>query len=188
MSLEPLHIAEFINGREPKPFLSGDLAFLPLTRGLWTVVDAQDFDQVNDGKWTAHPSRSANSIRWYANRRLVIGGRTRSVMMHRVLMGAPRGLDVDHENGDSLDNRRGNLRACTRSDNHCNRRYRLGSSGYRGVVWHKESGTWQVHVSKDKVVYSGGYFHDVVEAARHRDRMALKHHGEFAILNFPRAA
>jgi hypothetical protein len=76
-----------------------------LTRGLVTIIDAEDFELVSQYKWCAQ--RSGNTD--YAHRR---HGKT-TVKLHRVLLVAPDGMHVDHVNGNGLDNRRENLRLCT---------------------------------------------------------------------------
>lgn len=94
---------------------------IPLTRGLYAVVDAADHDTLAAFKWYAH-HRSGK--RYYAARRLKLSTDRRRdlVLMHRVIAGAPPHLMTDHINGDTLDNRRQNLRACTPQENVRNRR------------------------------------------------------------------
>jgi hypothetical protein len=92
-------------------------------------VEARDFETVNEHRWTSgHPPNSKSS---YAYRSRWNGKRTVTVQMHRQLCEGP---EVDHINGDGLDNRRSNLRPCTRSQNMANRgRQRNNTSGYKGV-------------------------------------------------------
>ena len=84
-----------------------------LTRGLVTIIDAEDFELVSRHKWFA--SRGQNTD--YALRKQRIDGRQQTVSLHRVLLNAPDGMHVDHLNGNGLDNRKANLRLCTRSEN-----------------------------------------------------------------------
>jgi hypothetical protein len=112
--------------------------------------------------------------------------------MHSLLTGWPR---VDHANGDGLDNRRQNLRQATQQQNMRNsRKYRGGSSRYKGVCWKIRNQRWlaQIYVSEQDA--SGvptkrklhlGTFTDQETAARAYDAAAREHFGEFACLNFP---
>ena len=94
-------------------------------------------------------------------------------------------LIVDHINGNVLDNRRCNLRLCTRAENARNvKKSKSNTSGYVGVT--KEGRKWLATVRLNHKTYRLGRFEDKVEAARARDRKAIELHGEFASLNFPR--
>lgn len=123
----------------------------------------------------------------YAGRTGTINGRRIVIYMHRQILGFPVGQDVDHINGDRLDNRRENLRAASRSQNNYNRRKRREgkSSLYRGVTWCRNKKRWMAQIwamGKHVVV---GYFRDEQEAARARDGAALALHGDFAVRSVP---
>ena len=108
------------------------------------------------------------------------------VYMHRLLAGVP-GLEVDHRNGDGLDNRRANLRPATHAQNQQNKAgaRRPGQhSRFKGVTYFKPRRMWVARIKKGGKV-TCHYFHDEVEAAREYDRMAQELFGEFARLNFP---
>jgi hypothetical protein len=114
-----------------------------------------------------------------------------------VIAGAGPGDIVDHVNGDTLDNRRANLRICSARENTTNvtssKRQKLG--GYKGVTWHPKGKKWEAGIccgelrpnGKRKRIYLG-LFSDPKEAARAYDREAIKHFGAFASLNFPEEA
>jgi len=99
------------------------------------IVDDEDYDKVigaisKRAKWYAH--KAPPSKKFY-----VVSG-PRDILMHRVVMNAPEGMDVDHISGDPLDNRKENLRICTRSENCRNKNVRADSkSGYKGVEYVK---------------------------------------------------
>jgi len=101
-------------------------------------------------------------------------------------MSAPADMQVDHINGNPLDNRRENLRICTRAQNTCNRKAVVNSkSGYKGVTKKNSSRKWIPEIRKDgKKLYLGSY-NTPEEAAKAYDKAAKEIFGEFAKLNFP---
>jgi hypothetical protein len=107
--------------------------------------------------------------------------------MHHLVIGTNWGGETDHINRNKLDNRRGNLRRATHSQNMCNRvvKSRLPKSGYRGVVWRVARGKWSACINVKRKEHFLGYFADKEDAARAYDDAARRLHGEFARLNFP---
>ena len=146
---------------------------IPLTRGLVTVVDALDAPLAAH-KWCA--SRSAYAVR-QANRLFQ--------QMHRVILNAPRGMLVDHINGDTLDNRRANLRLTDHTGNARNMRssanQKLG--GFKGVSWDTRCGVWSARIFIGRQSRCLGRFADAIDAARAYNVAALHHFGEHAALN-----
>ena len=120
---------------------------IPLSKGHVAIVDDEDYEAVNRYKWFANV---AGGGRVYAARRLYLGGgrknaKRATLYMHRFLMEPADDMDVDHINGNSLDNRRANMRVCTRSENI------LNSANARGKgVWHcQTTGRWAARMSHD---------------------------------------
>jgi hypothetical protein len=108
----------------------------------------------------------------------------RSIYIHRDILKAPYGSVVDHANGNSLDNRRKNIRICTVGQNNCNSGARRGSaSQYCGVG--RCGNRWQARIIFEKTYHHLGVFKTEEEAARAYDRAARELHGEFAWQNFP---
>ncbi len=109
--------------------------------------------------------------------------------MHREILGLDHGdrRQVDHINGDGLDNRKENLRICDTSKNVINRSIgKINTSGYKGVNWRKKSKKWVARIGfNNKRIYLGD-FNNKEDAARAYDTAALKYYGEFAKLNFPK--
>jgi hypothetical protein len=106
--------------------------------------------------------------------------------LHRYVMDAPIGVDVDHINGDTLDNRRENLRLVTARQNQANSRKRKeASSKYKGVAWHPVSGKWRAYISPNGKQQHLGLFSDEVDAARAYDKRASEVFGPHASLNLP---
>ena len=179
-----------------------------------TIVDDEDYDKVMSAigerakwyYWTQQSKPSKLSVREAQFREYATSGCKRK-SIHRVVMDAPKGMDVDHINGNGLDNRKENLRICTRSQNCMNQRLKSHSrSGYKGVQYDpiqrykytsKKTGITTVKeykLSKPYRAYVGngkgghitlGYYATAEEAARVRDKKALELHGEFVYLNFP---
>jgi len=153
-----------------------------LSEGKHTIVDQKDYYWLNSFKWMIY-GRGDNL---YAIRnKLVAPNETRPEYMHRLIMNHPKGLLVDHQNCDSLDNRRQNLRLATRSQNMHNRRKKKKcTSKYHGVWF--SNGKYQTEITNQGKKYWLGWYDSEIDAAKAYDRAAIKYHGEFARLNFPR--
>lgn len=169
--------------REGKPSLTTDGAFeVPLTRGAVAIVDLADAESVSQWSWSLWSIRNKQYAR--ANVGLNNGTR-RYVAMHFYLIGQ-KDMEVDHANGDGLDNRRSNLRVCTHQQNMRNMtRLVTGSSPFKGVSWFRRDQCWRAYIVSDAKQKHLGYFVDEIEAARAYDKAAREFFGEFALLNFP---
>jgi hypothetical protein len=153
---------------------------IPLTRGLVALVDEDDFEMLSQWKW------SANCDGGYACRgfRSAFGHHARSYM-HRTIMLPDPGQQIDHINGDKLDNRRANLRICTNSQNGRNRPApTTNTSGFKGVSWNKKRGLWLAKIHDGEYRWLG-CFALKEDAAQAYDEAARDHFGKFAYLNFP---
>lgn len=154
---------------------------IPLTRGKVASVSDSCYECINQHKWTAHPGYKGN---WYAVRSIWDGKRYHQILMHREIMNAPDGLQVDHINGDGLDNRRENLRLATRSENEHNRRKLSKTlSQYKGVTRYKSNGKWLAQIIFEMQHINIGIFDTELEAAKAYNEAAKQYHGEFARLN-----
>jgi len=103
----------------------------------YTIVDAEDFDRLCAYRWNYHEGG-------YAYRLVVANGARHSLRMHRAILGVKEGVEVDHINGNRLDNRKANLRPCTRSQNQQNRhKTKPHTSVYKGVCWDKRACCWR---------------------------------------------
>ncbi|WRS29622.1 HNH endonuclease [Actinomycetaceae bacterium MB13-C1-2] len=106
-----------------------------------------------------------------------------NIYLHNLIVGDK---NVDHANGNKLDNRRENLRVCTQADNSANRKVRADSeTGYKGVN-RTRAGTFHAQASKGGVVHNLGTYPDPESAARAYDEAAINLFGEYAATNFPR--
>jgi len=108
------------------------------------------------------------------------------LLMHRAIMQPPKGMVVDHIDGNGLDQRRANLRVGTQRRNSHNRRpSRWTSSRFKGVYFCKATRKWVATIGYEgKAIYLGS-FDDEAEAARAYDRKARELFGAYAYLNFP---
>jgi hypothetical protein len=150
---------------------------IPLTKGKQALVDAEDYDRLMKHKWTA----SSSGPKCYAQR----NEKGRSIMMHREIMHAPKGMVVDHIDGNGLNNCKSNLRICTQGQNICNSRPRGKTSVFKGVSYDKKRGKYKAFVWENGATAMIGRYDDAAEAAKARDYRAVQLHGEFAYLNFP---
>lgn len=155
---------------------------VPLTGGKYAIVDDEDHGWISRYKWQfgggGYPMRGVN----LGNRNFI------TVYMHRLIMRAGPSEQVDHIDGNTLDNRRSNLRRASHTQNARNsvkRRSRAHTSRFKGVCWVKSQGRWRAYITVDRRrIHLGRYF-DEEQAARAYDRAAVEHFGEFARLNFP---
>jgi hypothetical protein len=151
---------------------------IPLTRGLVAVIDEADYERISAHKWYTLTS----GPRFYAITE--IGGA--QVLMHRFVLDYSGPLDIDHIDGDELNNRRANLRVVTRAQNLWNQGPRKGKR-FKGVQ-RVASGRYMARMMVNGERLYFGTHATEEEAARVYDDAARKYHGEFARLNFPEAA
>ena len=147
---------------------------IPLTHGKFALVDAADYALVSAFPWRAVRIRHT----WYAET-YVEGARE---YMHRLIMGCGPGEQVDHRDGDGLNNRRrGNLRPVTHALNQANRRAVRSASRFKGVT--RRGGRWRAYITVDGKFRSLGTFGTPEDAARAYDKAARELFGEFACTN-----
>ena len=163
---------------EPPAPPNDEIRYIALTQGKFAIVDAADYEWLNQYKWYA--SRSAEGV-YYACRQ----SGSRSILMHREIMDPPAGHVVDHINRNSVNNRRCNLRVCTQAENVRNCRGRGTGSRYKGVRPRREQNKWQARIAINGRGESIGCFDSEIEAALAYDLRAIVLFGQFAYLNFP---
>lgn len=152
---------------------------IPISGGHFATVDAEDFERISAFKWKAsvRVKKDGTIAKVYAQRSRRDGG---SPMMHRSIIEYNGPMQVDHINGDGLDNRRCNLRLCSRSENMANQEIGIGNtSGRKGVTWHKRDAVWQAQLKVNgKMLYLGS-FPDLDQAKAAYDRAAREAFGQF---------
>ena len=157
---------------------------IQLSQGLVGLIDEEDAEFVLRWKWYA--IRSKHTFYVIRNHPASEDRGRQTVRLHRELLKAPEVMEVDHINGNGLDNRRCNIRLATCAQNSRNRRSLIGStSHYLGVSWHKTNLRWQAQIQAEGRQIHLGVFVDEVDAAKAYDDAARLYHGEFARLNFP---
>ena len=152
---------------------------IPLTRGLVTQIDDEDFEWLNQWKWYANGKRGIS----YAVRSAISDGRQIKIRMSRLILDCQPDAMVDHINGDTLDNRRLNLRICKSGENRMNSiKRKAAGSRFKGVTKHP-CGKFQVMICKNNIHIYVGLFTEEREAAHAYNVAAIEHHGEYARLN-----
>ena len=160
--------------RTPRPIrVDGDLAYIPLTQGREAIIDAADVPLVRDMHWRVQKSNhTAYAKATPASRK--------SVLLHRLLIGALPGQIVDHANGDGLDNRRANIRLATYAENLRNcRRPLTNRSGVKGVHWASRNKKWMAQIKKDGKSTYLGLYSSKEEAGAAYAKASAELHGEF---------
>lgn len=149
-----------------------------LTKSKVALVDNWEYERLRKHSW--HASLYRNT--YYA---LTGNGKTQArVKMHHLVLPLLPGLEVDHIDGNGLNNQRENLRLCTSSQNSMNQRPQLGTtSRYKGVCWDKARNKWEAKiVVKNKTIHLGR-FKVEKDAALVYNVAAIKYFGQFAYLN-----
>ena len=111
---------------------------IPLTKGYVAMVDDSDYEMLVKFEWCVNVNRNAIYARRGSPR---CKGKQDEVKMHQVIMNTPKGMQVDHIDGNGLNNQRANLRVVTNRQN-CMNRHQITTSRYPGVTWNKRSGVW----------------------------------------------
>ena len=147
---------------------------IELTKGQFTLVDDNDFEWLNQFKWSCQKGNK------YAARRT----NNRIIYMHRFIVNCPEKKEVDHINGNGLDNQRNNLRIVTSHQNHFNHKLiKTNKTGYHGVYWDKQMEKWGVGISIQGKHKALGYYNNIKEAASTYNKAAILYRGDFARLN-----
>jgi len=149
-----------------------------LTKGKVAIVDDADYEYLSRWKWQV-------SKQGYARRTYYNNGKRTKLFMHLAILQPPPGFIIDHINGNSLDNRRENLRLATPSQNNANRHRPNPKihSQYKGVTLDTRRHRWYAQISHNDCVIHIGTFTNELEAAKAYDAKAKEFFGEFAYTN-----
>lgn len=140
----------------------------------YAMVDDDDFERLSKFNWSIDKDG-------YAIRTTRVGNKLVRQKMHREILKAPSDKFVDHKNGIPYDNRKENIRLCSRGENKRNSRKVGGTSRYKGVV--RAKGKWRAMITYDKKTRQIGSYESEVEAALAYNVAASFAFREFANLN-----
>ena len=155
---------------------------IPLTQGKVMLVSDHRYDEMNTHSWYAWQTDGY----WYAARfSKQKDGPRHIIFAHRVVVGAKSGEQVDHIDGNGLNNQDENLRICSISQNEANSNKREGAtSKYKGVTWNSSTGKWKAQIQQQRHLVYLGVFEEEEAAAKAYDAAARIIFGDYAKTNF----
>lgn len=154
--------------------------FIPITKGQVLIIDHDDYELVKQYKWYA----TTNCSVYYARTKKHINGKIARILLHRLITNCPRDMQIDHIDGNGLNNCRDNLRVCTHSQNqHNKKKMKRNTSGYKGVFFNKRDSNWKSMIMVNKKSVFLGYFSNPEDAYKAYCEAAEKYHGEFKNLD-----
>lgn len=149
----------------------GGVKEIPLTQGYFTIIDNEDYERVMQHKWCVKISLNTQYAVWHHR----INGRKVTVRLHRFILGdIPKMKEIDHINGDGLDNRKNNLRVVTHQQNAFN----MGKN-VKGVYWDRTRNKWRAYIGINGKDILLGRFYNLQDAIEAREKAACKYFGEF---------
>lgn len=144
-------------------------------RGLSVELDEEDISKVLARNWSIHwapkPYLSTSD-----------GVQGKRMFIHRFILGLSRGDGkiVDHIDGDTLNNRKTNLRICTAEQNTWNRKMnKTNTTGYTGVWFNRRINRWRASIGMNGKHVCLGHFKTIEEAGEAYEKAAKEHRGEF---------
>lgn len=145
----------------------------------FAIVDDEDFDRINQFNWFYNNGYAQRVVEKTDGKRDIIH-------MHRQIMDTPKGMFTDHINHNTLDNRKSNLRICSKQQNAFNIHKKvIAASKYKGLSQDRRDNSWNVRIGFNNKRIHVGWFKDEIEAAKAYDNKAKELFGDFAKLNFP---
>lgn len=157
------------------------IRIVPLTQGQVAIVDAEDYERISHNNW--HAAKPNKTRPFYAQRGGRKNGKPYGVWMHREIIGAISGDGkwVDHINGNTLDNRKSNLRFVTPSQSNMNKSVKSNSkTGIKGVRWRDDCQKWEARITLQQKEISLGMYASPKDAHAAYCEAAKSLFGEFA--------
>lgn len=142
------------------------------TTDIEFVIDKSDYDRIKSYRWTGIKNRSGS---YYIGARFRDREKQSTILLHRLIMNCPNGMVVDHINHNTLDNRKQNLRVCTRSENNYNRQCSYKSNIYLD----KRINKWIARIGVDnQIIYLGSYdtYEEALEAREKAEKQYYKYY------------
>lgn len=150
------------------------MKIIKLTQNQIALVDDEDFEILSSCNWHAYYSKYTGS--YYAITNVTIDGRRTTARMHRVVMNAKEGEEVDHGNHNTLDNRKLNLKISTHQGNSRNRKINYNNkSGHCGVYWDTDNSKWRAHIRVNGKTVNLGRFKNKADAIKSRQAANIKY-------------
>jgi hypothetical protein len=147
------------------------MKLIPLTRGKFAKVSDCDYEYLNQWKWTYHSQG-------YAYRQIRRKDHVETILMHRLITFASKGLEVDHRDRDRLNNQRENLLVVTRSANSYNKpTSRRNTTGHTGVYFDKRRSQYQAYISVEGKKKHLGWYKEIEDAIKARKWGENEYHG-----------
>ncbi len=158
-----------------------ELIVVSETYGRHVVYFDDEFaEEVLSRTWHIRKERD----KFYCATNIRKGDKGTILKIHVLILKPPHGMQVDHIDGDGLNNRVSNLRVATCCQNNSNRgMYKRNTSGYKGLRWFKRNKKWACFIGYQGRQIYGGLFENKEDAARRYNELAIIYHGEFAKLN-----
>jgi len=157
------------------------MIYISLTQGKFALIDDEMHEWLNQWKWYARISGNTYYATRNSSRK---NGKRKIIFMHREITKSLPSQYVDHKNGNGLDNQLNNLRTCNKQQNHFNQKTnKNNTSGFKGVIWHKQLNKWQSRICVNRKRIYLGHFNNIIDAAKAYNEAAMKYFGEFALLN-----
>jgi len=165
-----------IKNLNPQSYMNDENAIIILISGYKVLIDKDDLNRVVDvGLW--HKIKNPNAVYFCHT---VNYPKVHQIKLHQFIINPPNNMQVDHVSGDTLDNRKVNLRICSHAENQQNRKKgKNNTSGYKGVYFHCGKRKWRTTICVNKKRIYLGYFDTPEEAHEAYCEASKKYHGEF---------